>query len=360
MGMFFTLTLNRKMNRLYPKCANSEGQALSVVEQILMQIPVIKSFAMEERMREKVHGQYGAVRDTEMKIATPNALLQTACSSTAQIPRILYLIFAGSLVLNGQMTIGALIAVFDLLNYIIGPSVYFPFMLNGLNRSAASINRISKLGRLPQKATKQKQTETVSAVMVSMEHLSFSYAEGKPVINDLSFAHTGPGIVVVSGKSGCGKTTLLDLISGLIEPKEGSISVSGGVSAVSQDTYLFAESLFNNVRLARPDASEQDVVSALALAGADRFAASLPQGTHTLIGDGGADLSGGQKQRVSLARTILADNPIWLLDEPTSALDAETEQVVLAVIKEMSVRKLIFISAHRQSLINLADRRIEL
>lgn len=359
LGMFFTLSLNAKMNRLYPKAADSEGQALSLVEQILTQIPVVKSFTMEARLRRRVHAQYAAVRDTKMEIALPNALLQPACSSTSMIPRILYLIFAGYQVFQGRMTIGALIAVYDLLNYIIGPTVYFPFLLNSLNRSAASANRIRRLESLPQSAQRPLDIHAEEPVL-SIKELSFAYEDGKSVLAGLSFAHRGNGIVVVTGPSGSGKTTLLDLIAGLYEPTHGNIRVCGGVSVVTQDTTLFPDTLLNNVRLARPSAANEDVLAACRRAGVEVFALGLSQGYHTPIGDGNGGLSGGQKQRVSLARTLLADRSVWLLDEPTSALDTETEQLVLKAIQQEARRKLIVICAHRPSLIALADRRIAL
>jgi ABC-type multidrug transport system fused ATPase/permease subunit len=349
LGMFFTLSLNKKMNKLYPIRADSEGRALSVAEQVLSSVPVIKSFMAEKQIREKTAREYQTVYETDVKISFWNALMQTAASSTSMMPRIIYLVFAGYMVMNGNLSVGVLLSVFDLLTYIIGPTVYFPFILNGLNRSAASISRIGKLEALTQKdyAVNIKHIDIPG---INFEHVSFSYVKNKPFIYDLSFKHNGCGIVALCGKSGSGKTTLLDLLAGLYKPDEGSIEISGDISAVSQDTYLFDGSIFENVRIAKPSASDGEVAQALKLAGADNFAQR-----HDFT-----DLSGGQKQRISLARTILRDTSIWLLDEPTSALDTDTEKIVLDTIKAVSNKKLIIISAHRQTLIDIADRRIDL
>lgn len=360
MGMFFTLTLNKKMNKLYGSCAYYKGNALSVVEQALSQIPVIKSFMMEKQIKKKIYTQYDNVYKTEMKISVWNSLLQTACSSTSQIPRIIFMIFAAGMVMKGTLTTGAFISIFDLLSYIIGPSVYFPFMLNGLNKSISSINRINKLEHIPQIQNSKETLVQNTVPKINIDNISFGYLKDKLVIQKFSLFHHGCGIIAVCGESGSGKTTLLDIISGLYELESGTIEVTGRLSVVSQDTYLFGMSLIENVRLARINASDEEVIEALKAAGADEFAKALPDGYYTMLGDGNTELSGGEKQRISLARTILSDSQIWLLDEPTSALDVKTESIIIDVINRMSKEKLIIISAHRRSLIDIADRVITL
>jgi ABC-type bacteriocin/lantibiotic exporter with double-glycine peptidase domain len=136
--------------------------------------------------------------------------------------------------------------------------------------------------------------------------------------------------------------------------------VNGTISVMSQETYIFSMPLMENIRLVRPKASDEEVIEALKLAGANEFAEALPNGYYTMLGEGNTALSGGQKQRISLARTILQNSSIWLLDEPTSALDAETESIVITAITKVSKEKLIIMSAHRQSLINIADEVINL
>jgi ABC-type multidrug transport system fused ATPase/permease subunit len=313
-------------------------------------VPVIKSFIAEKQMREKIQRKYEAVFQTDMKISKWDALIQPACASTSMIPRMTYLIFSGYLVVNGRLSIGTLIAVYDLISYIIGPTVYFPFLLNGLNRSIASISRISRLDELeqPDRSLKEDHSENSG---IKLENVSFSYEDGRTIIDDLSFEHNGPGIIAVCGKSGSGKTTLIDLIAGLYRQNDGEIKVSGNLAVVSQDAYIFKDNIYENVRIAKPDASDDEVKNALKLSGADNFAENCMDFT---------DLSGGQKQRISLARAILTNADIWLLDEPTSALDSDTEKIILDTIKMVSKDKLILVSAHRQSLIDLAERRINL
>lgn len=358
LGMFFTLSINKKMNELYPRRAKIDGEALSVVEQIFSSIPIVKSFMAERQTRKKIYNEYTQIYETDLKVSKWNSLLQTACSSTSMIPKIIFLSFGGFLCLKGNFTIGVLISVYDLLEYVIAPTVYFPFLLNGLNQSVVSMNRIQDLLDIP--FQDDIEMHNTANPHISVDHLSFSYQDGVPVIDDVSFEHTGPEIIALCGKSGSGKTTLIDLISGLYKPDKGTIRMDGVLSVVSQDVYLFADSLLNNIRVLKPDASKEQVEQAIRMAAANGFIESLPKGLETWVGDGSFDFSGGQKQRISLARTILSDAQIWLLDEPTSAMDAETEKIILQTILEASKTKLIIVSAHRDSLIKLTDRRIDL
>lgn len=359
-GMFFTLTLNGKMNALYPRAADQRGEALSAAEQVLRCIPVVKSFRMEERMRRRIRARYDGVCRTERQISVWDALMQTACSSTSYIPRLCYLLFAGFLVMRGGLTLGTFVAVYDLLNYIIGPSVYFPFLLNSFNGAIASINRIRRIEKLPQAKAVSLGNSSGEAPAIEIGDLTFSYAGGRPVFRNFSFSHRGAGLVALRGPSGCGKTTLLDLTAGLLHPQSGRVGVSGKTDAVGQEPCIFRESVMENIRLGRPGATDGEVAGAAREAGADDFIRALPGGYDTRLGDGNTSLSGGQRQRIALARLLLSDAPVWLLDEPTSALDAQTEEIVLRVLGRRSADKLILVSTHRQSLIACADRVVSL
>jgi ABC-type multidrug transport system fused ATPase/permease subunit len=354
-GMILALKLNRRMQRQYPGRANKMGQTLSVIEQALMQLPLIKSFLMTKQLRHTVDDACAAVLDTEMKIAVSNALLQPACSSVAMVPRFVFMIFAGIMVMNGGLTLGAFIALLDLLGFVIGPTVYFPFMLNALNKAVASLGRVKGLEEIPRAANvmpEPKASGTSPSVFISQ--LSFGYRGDKPILSKLSFCHDGPGLIGLKGESGRGKTTLLDLLCGLLVPTEGEIRVAGKTAVMGQDSFLFDGTLLENVLLGKHEACNEEAVAALVRAGADNL------NYDATAGNGGQDLSGGQRQRVALARTLLSDAAVWLLDEPTSALDSETEQIVLQTLAEEKARRLIIVAAHRPALLEMADRMIDL
>lgn len=192
-----------------------------------------------------------------------------------------------------------------------------------------------------------------------MKDVSFSY-DNINVLEKFNFMEEQCGITVLSGSSGKGKTTILDLISGIQYPDKGEVVVTGKIFTTTQDTYIFTGNIIDNVRIARPGATDEEVIEALRLACIDSICNTLVNGYKTMIGDGYVTLSGGQKQRISLARMFLTDADILLLDEPTSALDMDTEYKIIKEIINLSKNKMIIISAHRDALLKIADRRYEL
>lgn len=180
----------------------------------------------------------------------------------------------------------------------------------------------------------------------------------------------GPGeVVALTGPSGAGKSTLLQVLLGFVEPSAGRVRVAGvdlaelsrpqwreRIAWVPQRPHLFAGTIAENVRLARPEASEADVAEALHHAGAAEFVATLPLGVQTALGEGGVGLSAGQRQRLALARAFLADRPVLLLDEPTAALDGETEAAVVDAVRRLAVGRTVLLVVHRPALLAVADR----
>ena len=357
-GVWLLFCANRKVEPFYAVMSDEEGKSLSVVEQVLTQIPVIKSFLMEKRTQEKIYESYRQVCRVQTKAVSWGMLIPFLATAALQIPRITYLGVGGYFVIQGSLSVGAMVAMLDLLAFIIQPVESLPWLAKGLNETMAAAGRVRRLLDIP--ASQMSETVEKEKPSIDIRGLGFGYSGEKVLFDGFSFRQDKPGITVLCGGSGSGKTTLLDLIEGLYKPERGSITVSGEISVVTQDTYLFSESLLENVRLARENATREEVEEALEQAGAAGFIAELPEGLDTVLGDGSLTLSGGQRQRIGLARTILQDSPIWLLDEPTSALDPETEKIIIDVIKARSAEKIILISAHRDSLIALVDRKVVL
>ncbi|MEU6735582.1 thiol reductant ABC exporter subunit CydC [Streptomyces physcomitrii] len=194
-----------------------------------------------------------------------------------------------------------------------------------------------------------------------------------PAVEDVSLTVRPGEVVALTGPSGCGKSTLLRVLLGLVRPAEGRVSLAGTdlagiaparwheqIAWVPQHPQLYAGTLAENIRLARPEATEAEVHRALADAGALDFTEALPEGLGTRLGEDGAGLSAGQRQRLALARAFLADRPVLLLDEPTAALDGATEEEIVASIRRLATGRTVLLVVHRPALLALADRVVRL
>jgi ATP-binding cassette subfamily C protein len=202
---------------------------------------------------------------------------------------------------------------------------------------------------------------------IRAKNLVMRYGE-KTVLNDITFTLPASQVIGFVGPSGAGKSTLVDLLIGLIAPSGGQITAGDvrlgdidvtawrkKIGYVSQDTFLFHDTLFNNIRWSTPDASMEEVKAAARATGMDRFVSSLPDGYNTIVGDRGAKLSGGQRQRISIARALVHRPALLVLDEATSALDSLSEKEVMDVINGLKGSMTIVIVAHRLATVRDAD-----
>jgi ATP-binding cassette subfamily B protein len=202
---------------------------------------------------------------------------------------------------------------------------------------------------------------------ISLHGVTFGYRPGQPVIHDVSLSCKGGQVTALVGPSGSGKSTVLNLIERFYQPESGRIEIDGQdisrvqtaslrshMSLVSQDTFLFSDTLRNNIRFAKPGASDAEIEAAARAAFAHDFIIEQPQGYDTQVGENGGNLSGGQRQRISIARAFLKNAPILLLDEATSALDSESEQKIQAAFDELMKGRTTIVIAHRFSTIRNA------
>jgi ATP-binding cassette subfamily B protein len=203
---------------------------------------------------------------------------------------------------------------------------------------------------------------------VSFENVSFNYVEATPAVEGLTFSVAAGTTVALVGRTGAGKSTAMALLHRLADPQRGVIRVDGidirdvtldslrrNIGVVFQDSTMFYRSIVENLRIGRPEATDEEVVAAATLAEANDFIQALPQGYNTLVGERGTTLSGGERQRISIARALLKDPPILILDEATSALDAGTEARVQRALQELMKGRTTFLIAHRLSTIRHAD-----
>ncbi len=272
---------------------------------------------------------------------------------------------------QGDMTLGDFILINQFMIQLFLPLNFLGFVFREIKGSLANIEKMFELLAVRPSVVDQEgaQVLRVARGEIRFEAVGFAYSEERPILRDVSFTVAPGEKVAVVGPSGAGKSTLVKLLFRFYDPVSGSIRIDGqdigGVTQASlrqvigivpQDTVLFNDSLFENVRYGKPDASDEEVGAAIRLAHLDAFITSLPEGPDTLVGERGLKLSGGEKQRVAIARTLLKRPPILVFDEATSSLDSKSERAILAALREISTDHTSLVIAHRLSTIIDADR----
>jgi ABC-type multidrug transport system fused ATPase/permease subunit len=269
---------------------------------------------------------------------------------------------------GGGLRPGDLIAIVPIAMFMFAPLSAVATMLGSIAKSAAAAQRLCELLDAP--ADDEAPPATFApAGALAMEAVRFGYDPRREVLRGLSLRVEPGELVALVGRSGAGKSTALSLLCRLYDCDGGTISWGGvdaatipprawrtAIGVVMQETFLFRESLFENIRCGRAWIGDDAIERAAALAGIDRFISELPDGYRTRLGDGGAELSGGQKQRVGIARALATDPPLIVLDEPTASLDGEAERIFLDALTTIVRERMGLVIAHRFSTIRHADR----
>lgn len=274
-------------------------------------------------------------------------------------------------VTKGNMTIGDFVLVNAFTMQIFMPLNFLGFVYREIRGSLTNIeNLFMLLDREPKIQDKRGSVElNVQKGEIQFNQVSFGYNPSRQILSDVSFTVAAGSKIAVVGESGSGKSTLVKLLFRFYDLDAGTISIDGqdistvtqdslraSIGIVPQDTVLFNDTLYENIRYGRPGASDDDIQQAIKLAHLDAFIAKLPDGTNTQVGERGLKLSGGEKQRVAIARAILKRPPIMVFDEATSSLDSQSEQAILAALKALAEGHTSLVIAHRLSTIVDADR----
>ena len=230
------------------------------------------------------------------------------------------------------------------------------------------LNRLEEVTDIPEMSNNDSEVK-IKNYNIDLSHVHFGYEKDREIINDVSLRIPEGSKTAIIGPSGCGKTTLCNLIMRFFDVDKGSIKYGGqdirdistdtlmeNISTVFQKVYLFHDSIENNIKFGKPDATHEEVINACKKACCYDFIMDLPDGLNTIIGENGATLSGGEKQRISIARAILKDSAIIILDEATSSVDPENEHKLLKAINELTRNKTVISIAHRMSTIKEADQ----
>jgi len=276
-------------------------------------------------------------------------------------------------VFKPQLSYGTLITFTGYVSLLAGPADFFSYIFRWWSGSMNSAQRIFEILDAKPDVIESPHPTILGEVKgeIKIENMTFGYEENRDILKDINLEVKAGKMLGIVGKSGAGKTTLVNLISRLYDPTSGNIYLDGvnlrdlkfseirkNVALVSQETYIFKGSIFDNIAYSNPKANKSDVIKAAISAGAHDFICKLPDGYDTLVGSGGRSMSGGERQRISIARAILANPKILILDEATAAVDTETEKNIQASLSVLITNRTTISIAHRLSTLRDADELI--
>jgi ATP-binding cassette subfamily B protein/subfamily B ATP-binding cassette protein MsbA len=354
--------------------AEAQSAIFTAAEQTLTAMPAVQAFGREtveyERFQELNRDSGLAyLRNIRSQLG-----LKVASGAVIALTQGVVLGAGGALVVLGRATAGDLIVFLSYLAALYGPLSSLAYLGLSWSSAAAGARRVFATLDEPAwpPAVTHQPTEGTRGD-VRCENVTFDYDDGRPVLRDVNF-HVMPGeTVLLVGETGAGKTTLLMLLDRFYDPQSGRISLDGRdlsdlplewlrsqICIVLQDSLLLPASVRDNIALANPAASPEDIEAAARAAAAHDFIMQLPDGYATRVGDGAARLSGGERQRIALARAFLLNAPVLVLDEPTASLDAATEQTIWDSITRLRKGRTTIVVTHRDSGSRIADRTVRI
>lgn len=376
--------LSRLLKGANRRAMEEMSQIYGILEQTLQGIKVVKAFTMERAERRRFHQNNKQFFNKSMRIVRYESLGRPTIELMGILTICLALLAGAYIVLKGEthllgikicdrpLSLGALLVFYGMLAGMSDPARKLAEIFNRLQRAAAASDRIYAMldretavrePRKPQPLPRHKKS-------ILFEHVHFRYRPSIPVLEDVHLEVPFGETVAIVGPNGCGKSTLVNLLPRFFDPVQGRILVDGvnlrnvrlrdirsQIGLVTQETLLFDDTVYNNIRYGSPWATADQVKAAAERAKAHRFIEErLADGYQTIVGPHGSLLSGGQRQRIALARAILRDPSILILDEATSQIDLESEQLIHKALEQFTVNRTTLIVTHRLSTLVLADR----
>jgi subfamily B ATP-binding cassette protein MsbA len=367
---FVISRIGKNLKSKSTRAQGESGYLISVVEESLSGLKVVKSYNAEPNFKERFNGSINRLLKLSNSIGNKNNLASPMSEFMGIVTIAILLWYGGNLVLVEKTLEGSLFIVYMLLAYnILTPAKAISKASYAVKNGLAAAQRVFEVLEVENEITSKENAVLKPTFddQLLIKNVNFKY-EDENVLKDFSLEVKKGQTVALVGQSGSGKSTIANLLTRFYDVNEGIISIDGIdikdmnlqslrglMGLVTQDSILFNDTIKANISLGKLDATDDEIIEALKIANAYEFVKELPNGIYTNIGDAGNKLSGGQKQRLSIARAVLKNPPIMILDEATSALDTESEKFVQVALENMMQNRTSIVIAHRLSTIQKAD-----
>ncbi len=360
----------RSIRKASREVRKKEGEMVSVIQEVLSSMRVVKAFAREEYEAHRLEEESLENVEIALRARAMKARLSPLVEVIVAAGTALVLWFGARMVLAGSLLPGSLVLFVWYLGKMYKPMQELSKMTDSYSKAAVAYERIREImdrdGDVKDLPGAREIVRMKGAI--EFDHVNFAYDPKSPIIEDMSFRIEAGQLAAFVGPTGAGKTTIISLIPRFYDPVSGTVKIDGidvkqvrqkslreHISLVLQDTVLFQGPVWKNIAYGKPGASRAEIMKAAELANASEFIEKMPKGYDTLVGERGVSLSGGQRQRIAIARAVIRNTPILILDEPSSGLDAESEKLVFEALDRLMKGKTSIVIAHRLSTIRSAD-----
>lgn len=365
-------SFDKKIRRAYREIRQQMAAFNSFLQENITGIRVVKAFAREKYEVERFRQEDDHIYEKNMAAGLLNSRFGPLLELLSGISVVVLIWYGGMLAIQKEITVGTLVAFNSYLWSLIWPMRQLGMLLNMTGQAISSGQRIFELldtnTAMPVKANAYKPDKVRGHVR--FDHVTFKY-DDNVVLEDINIDAPAGKKVAIMGATGAGKTSIVNLICRFYDPQKGRVLVDGvdvmewdlkelrrHVAIVMQETFLFSDTITNNIAYGKDYASMDEIIAAAEAASAHDFIMEMPEGYETIVGERGVGLSGGQKQRIAIARALLIDAPILILDDATSSVDMETEHEIQQALKRLMAGRTTFIIAHRISAVKDADEII--